>query len=305
MATSQILIPVVLPPVSDRLRHAVAAYLARFRGQSRLHTESDLRCFVTWCEERGLDPLAAQRPHVELYVRWMQEVRRYKPSTISRRVAVVAGFYRTCVIDEVLAHSPAEYVRRPNVPPESPTLGLTHLQFEAMLASARTSPNVNDFALVAMLGLLGLRIFEACGANIEDLGEEHGHRVLKVRGKGGKVVLTPLPPAVSRAIEKAVDDRESGPILLTSRGTRMDRHCATRRLHRLAETAGVRAPRMHPHMLRHTFVTTMLDAGVDLRDVQIAARHADPRTTMRYDRARKNLDRHPNYILAAYMASGT
>jgi integrase/recombinase XerD len=57
-------------------------------------------------------------------------------------------------------------------------------------------------------------------------------------------------------------------------------------------------------MLRHTFVTTMLDAGVDLRDVQIAAR-PDPRTTMRYDRARKNLDRHANYILAAYMASGT
>jgi integrase/recombinase XerD len=49
----------------------------------------------------------------------------------------------------------------------------------------------------------------------------------------------------------------------------------------------------------------MLDAGVDLRDVQIATRHADPRTTMRYDRARHNLDRHPNYILAAYMASGT
>jgi len=49
----------------------------------------------------------------------------------------------------------------------------------------------------------------------------------------------------------------------------------------------------------------MLDAGVDLRDVQIAARHADPRTIMRYDRARKNLDHHPNYILAAFMASGT
>jgi integrase len=78
-----------------------------------------------------------------------------------------------------------------------------------------------------------------------------------------------------------------------------------RRVHTLASEAGVRLPRMHPHMLRHTFVTTMLDAGVDLRDVQIAARHADPRTTMRYHRARKNLDRHPNYILAAYMASGT
>ena len=50
---------------------------------------------------------------------------------------------------------------------------------------------------------------------------------------------------------------------------------------------------------------TSFDAGVDLRDVQIAARHADPRTTMRYDRARTNLDRHPNYILAAYMSSAT
>jgi len=58
---------------------------------------------------------------------------------------------------------PVEYIRRPNVPPESPTLGLTHLP------------------LVAMLGLLGLRIFEATGSNIEDLGDEHGHRVLRVR----------------------------------------------------------------------------------------------------------------------------
>ncbi len=57
--------------------------------------------------------------------------------------------------------------------------------------------------------------------------------------------------------------------------------------------------------MHHTFVTSSFDAGVDLRDVQIAARHADPKTTMRYDRARKNLDRHPNYILAAYMSSGT
>ncbi len=287
------------------LRLAVAAYLARFKGQSRIHTESDLTSYLTWCESHGLDPLGASRPHVELYVRWLQEVRRYRPSTVSRRVSVVAGFYRTCVIDGALEHSPAEYVRRPNVPPESPTLGLTHLQFEALLSAAKDSTNRYDFALVTMLGLLGLRIFEATGSNVHDLGEEHGHRVLRVCGKGGKVVLVPLPPAVGRAIERAVDIRQDGPILLTRRGTRMDRHCATRRLRRLAESTGLRLPRMHPHMLRHTFVTTMLDAGVDLRDVQIAARHADPRTTMRYDRARKNLDRHPNYILAAYMASGT
>jgi integrase/recombinase XerD len=238
-------------------------------------------------------------------VRWLQEVRRYQPSTVSRRLSVVVGFYRVCVIDQILDRSPADYVRRPPMPTDSPTLGLGHLQFEALLTTARSSDNRNDFALVAMLGLLGLRIFEACGANIGDLGEDHGHGVLRVRGKGDKTVLVPLPPAVARAIENAVGDREQGPILRNTLGRRMDRHAATRRLRELSATAGIRMPRMHPHMLRHTFVTTMLDAGVSLRDVQIAARHADPKTTMRYDRARKNLDRHPNYILAAYVASGT
>lgn len=291
--------------VPDRLTLAVAAYLARYKGESRVHTESDLRAFICWCTDRGIPPLDARRVHIELYVRWMQEIRQFKPATVSRRLSVVIGFFRTAVIDGILDTSPAEYVRRPHVPPESPTLGLTHLQFEAMLTAARLSPNPNDFALVCMLGLLGLRIFEACGANIADLGEEHGHRVLEVRGKGDKIVLVPLPPAVGRAVDAAIGTRTAGPILRTRNGTRMDRHCATRRLHRLADISGVRIARMHPHMLRHTYVTTMLDAGVDLRDVQIAARHADPRTTMRYDRARKNLDRHPNYILAAFMASGT
>ena len=93
-------------------------------------------------------------------------------------------------------------------------------------------------------------------------------------------------------------------ILLNTRGARTDRHAATRRLHHLAETAGIQIFR-RTRICSVTLVTTMLDAGADLRDVQIAARHADPRTTMRYDRARNNLDRHPNYILTAYMASGT
>ena len=110
-------------PFTDQLRLAVAAYLACFKGSCREHAESDLRSFLTWCAERGMDPLAARRPHLELYIQWMQEVRRFKPSTVSRRFSVTAGFYRTCVTDGVLEHSPAEYVRRPAVPAESPTLG--------------------------------------------------------------------------------------------------------------------------------------------------------------------------------------
>ena len=163
----------------------------------------------------------------------------------------------------------------------------------------RESSNHFDFALVCMLGLLGLRIFEGTGADIADLGEEHGHRVLRVCGTGCKVVWLPLPPAVSRAVDRAAGERAAGPLLLNRRGVRMDRHAASRRLQQLAAVVGAPPAADAPPHAQHTLVTTMLDAGVDLRDVQIAARHAAPRTTTRYDRARKNLDRHPSYILAA------
>jgi hypothetical protein len=55
-----------------------------------------------------VQPLSARRSDLELFVRWMQETRRFKPSTVARRTSVVSGFYRTCVIDGVLDHSPAE-----------------------------------------------------------------------------------------------------------------------------------------------------------------------------------------------------
>jgi site-specific recombinase XerD len=172
----------------DARHAAVSGYLGRYKGQTRAHTASDLRVFLTWCDGHDLDPLDPAhvgRAQLEAFVRWMQEERRFAPSTVSRRLSVVAGFYRTAVIDGLLAVSPVEHVRRPRVPPESPTLGLSHLQFEAMLVAARQSANGCDFALVCFLGLLGLRIFEACGADIADLGEEHGHRVLRVIGKAG------------------------------------------------------------------------------------------------------------------------
>jgi len=146
-------------PTSDErvLRAATAAYLGRYRAQSRLHTGSDLKIYLSWCVGHDLDPLRVGRPDIEHYVRWLQETRCYQPSTVSRRLSVVVGFYRTCVIDQILPFSPADYVRRPPMPAESPTLGLGHLQFEALITTARLSANINDFALIAMLGLLDRR----------------------------------------------------------------------------------------------------------------------------------------------------
>jgi site-specific recombinase XerD len=118
MATNTL--PAPSGPDDPMLRLAVAAHLARYKGETRLHTASDLNSYLRWCLDRGLMPLEAERGHVELYLRWLQEVRRLKPSTVSRRLSVLATFYRTCVIDGVLEHSPAEYIRRRTFRPSHP-----------------------------------------------------------------------------------------------------------------------------------------------------------------------------------------
>jgi integrase/recombinase XerD len=76
-----------LTPSDSRVLHAaVAAYLGRYRGESRLYTASDLNVFLTWCAKQGLDPLTVGRVDIERYVRWLQEVRCHQPSTVSRRL---------------------------------------------------------------------------------------------------------------------------------------------------------------------------------------------------------------------------
>jgi site-specific recombinase XerD len=105
-------------------------------------------------------------------------------------------------------------------------------------------------------------------------------------------------------VDLYIGERVSGPIFLGAKGGRMDRYAADRMVKRLASRAGI-AKRISPHSLRHSFITAALDAGVPLRDVQEAASHADPRTTMRYDRGRGSLDRHATYIVATFVAGAS
>ena len=123
--------------------------------------------------------------------------------------------------------------------------------------------------------------------------------------KGGKIATIPLAPRTTRAVNLCVGEREEGPIFLNRDGTRrLDRHAATRIVKRLSRRPGIEKA-ISPDSLRHSFITAALDAGVALRDVQEAASHADRRTTMRQDRARRSLDRHATYIVATFVAGAS
>jgi integrase/recombinase XerD len=155
-----------------------------------------------------------------------------------------------------------------------------------------------EHALISLLALNGLRVSEATSADIQALGIERGHRTLVITRKGGKVVTIPLAPRTARVVDLAISERIEGPIFLTADGCRLNRHSPGRIVRRVARRPGISKP-VGPHTLRHAFITAALDAEVPLRDVQEAASHADPRTTMRYDRARTSLDRHAICIVAA------
>ena len=169
------------------------------------------------------------------------------------------------------------------------------LLVQAGLGTAR------EHALISLLALNGLRISEALNADIEALDMDRGHRTLWIVRKGGKHVVIPLAPRTGRCVDLYIGERTTGPIFVGAKGGRLDRYAADRMVKRLSKRAGVNK-RISPHSLRHSFITAALDAGVPLRDVQEAASHADPRTTMRYDRARRSLDRHATYIVAAFVA---
>jgi site-specific recombinase XerD len=283
----------------DEAQLAAVAFLARYSGRTLDAYRHDLRAFFQWATDKQLIVLKATRPHIELYRAAMEE-RGLAASTIDRRLSTVCGFYRFAHIDGRIAANPAQYVRRPKVQP-SEGRGMDRAELGTFLFTAERFDR-DHAALAVLLGLNGLRVSEACGTNIEDLALQRGHRTLRILGKGNKPATIPLVPRTARTIDLVVGERHEGPILRRKDGQRLDRRTAHRWVRSIGKRAGLGV--VHPHMLRAGFIMAALDAGVPLRDVQIAARHADPRTTTIYDRRRENFDRHAAYVVVAFVAGG-
>ncbi len=287
------------PGVVDEAEIAAVSFLARYNGRTLEAYRYDLRCLFQWAADAGLAVLEVTRSHIEVYRCWLEE-RGLAASTIDRRLTTVCGFYRFAHIDGRIASNPAQYVRRPHVHP-STARGLDRSELGVFLFTAERYDHAHA-ALAVLLGLNGLRVSEACGTNVEELDFERGHRTLGILGKGNKPALIPLVPRTARTIDLAVGERHDGPILRRRDGRRLDRRTAHRWVQSIGKRAGLGS--VHPHMLRAAFIMAALDAGVPLRDVQTAARHADPRTTTIYDRRRQDFDRHAAYVVVAFVAGG-
>jgi integrase/recombinase XerD len=281
--TTTTLVP-IQPAFSDAERLALAGFLAGYRGLTREAYALDLRQFATWCRSRSLNLFAVRRADIEGFARDLETKGRAR-ATVTRRLCTIAGFYKYAVEEELLERSPAAHVRRPRADYESHAVTLDRNELGALLVAAGLG-SPGEHALVSLLALNGLRVSEATGADIDQLGLDRGHRTLTITRKGGKVVTIPLAPRTARAIDLAIGERTDGPVFLAVDGRRLDRHGAGRIVRKVSRRAGI-TKAVTPHTLRHAFITVALDAGVPLRDVQEAASHADPRTTMRYDNSRK------------------
>lgn len=307
------------PTASPIARQAAHDWLLGYQENSNT-VRSYARALAEWFDVAavaGVDPLEATRVHLEQYKGWLYD-RGRKTSTVAQRLAVLASFYRYCEQEELVRRSPLLGVRRPRVQEESTSTGLTREELNAFLREAGRRGSMT-YALMLLLALNGLRASEPLSLQVSDLGTERGHQTLAVPRKGtaGARVRVPMAPVTAAAVHQWLLERRDllgqeglghGLLFLTpGRDTNGElRDVTRRRVHAWVRSIGRVAvpgkPTLHPHDLRHAFVTLSLDAGVPLRDVQDSAGHASANTTRRYDRARGRIDRHATYTLASYLA---
>lgn len=292
--------------VVSRTTWVASAYLAGLGDKTRSTYRCAVRQWYAWCRDHGVEVLAAHRVHIECWRRYLTEQRGLCARTVAGMLTAVRGLYHYAYTDGLITHNPSDHIRLPRSPRVSTTHGLTRDEMIRLLETAEDHADPMVTALVCVLGLSGMRLGEALGINIEDLGV-HGrwNTVHLPRRKNGDPATLSISDRTHRAIQHARGDRRSGPLLLgPKRVNRMRRQIAQSRIRELAHTAGI-TKRITPHSLRHAFVTLSLDAGVPERDIMASTGHRDYAMIVYYDRARAAIERNATHTLTAYLAGST
>ncbi|MDE3025118.1 MAG: tyrosine recombinase [Acidobacteriota bacterium] len=253
---------------------------------------ADLTAFL------GGSPATATPDRLAEYVAQMR-ARGLAATTIARRVAALRSFYKHEMLIGVREDNPAaelELPRRARTLPRTLSPGEAERLIEA---AAGSSPrDLRDRALVELMYGAGLRVSEAVG--LDRAAVDLDGRLVRCLGKGSKERVVPIGreavDAVRRYLARGrpfLDTRHRPELFLNAKGGALTRAGAFLILRRLAGKAGLEPERVHPHLLRHSFATHLLEGGADLRSVQEMLGHADLSTTERYthvsDRRRKEL----------------
>jgi integrase/recombinase XerD len=209
-------------------------------------------------------------------------------TTISRRLSALRSFYAHQVMLGARTENPAAEIESPRRRPKLPRT-LSPREMERLIeAAAGTTPRaLRDAALVELLYGAGLRVSEAVG--LERAGVDLDERLVRVIGKGNKERIVPIGRSAVEALRRYLsrgrpylDRRFRAELFLNAKGGPLTRAGAFLILRKLADKAGLEPGRVHPHLLRHSFATHLLEGGADLRSVQEMLGHADLATTELY-----------------------
>jgi len=272
----------------------------------------DLTAFGAWL---GRSPTTASTEDLERYVSELR-AEGLAATTIARRLAAIRSFFRHEVLIGKREDNPAADVGLPRRTRKLPRT-LSPGEAERLVEAANgTAPrDLRDRALVELLYGAGLRVSEAVG--LERNGVDLEERLVRSIGKGDKERIVPLGRSAADALRRYLsrgrpflDSRHRPELFLNARGGPLTRAGAFLILRRLAERAGLEPARIHPHLLRHSFATHLLEGGADLRSVQEMLGHADLATTELYthvtDRRRREayFSAHPHAKRALKVSGG-
>lgn len=211
-------------------------------------------------------------------------------SSVARKLAAVRSFFRFLHREGILSLNPARLVRTPRQGRRNPRfLSMAEVETLLELPDPATPRGCRDRALFELLYASGLRVSELVGLNREDVSLRE--RLLRVRGKGGKERLVPFGRTARQALEQYLEERnrllrrrsvpEPNALFLNLRGGRITSRSVQRILEQYLRNRAL-ALQVHPHLLRHSFATHLLNRGADLRAIQELLGHESLSTTQKY-----------------------